>query len=281
MNKLDTYIRSALHPVCSGTEAAWLSRIICCEMLGQSPTDYYLGKDMDLSSAQKEKVDDVVRRLRSHEPIQYIQGTARFCGRDFSVSPDVLIPRPETEELVELILRENTVSSPSVLDVGTGSGCIAISLKLALPAAPVRAFDISAAALRVAATNADRLHADVAFEEHDIFSFDPTVGSARSLDLLVSNPPYVACREKQDMQPCVLDWEPATALFVPDDDPLLYYRRIAQVGRVMLKSGGRLYFEINRAYGSDVASLLTDMGYRDVLVRKDLSGNDRFVSATL
>ncbi len=280
MNKLDTYIRTALHPICSGTEAAWLSRIICCEMLGQSLTDYYLGKDMDLSSAQKEKVDDVVRRLRSHEPIQYIQGHALFCGRDYCVSPEVLIPRPETEELLELILSECSIAAPSVLDVGTGSGCIAISLKLALPKASVRAFDISAAALRVAATNAARLHAVVDFEEHDIFSFDPTADT-RTLDLLVSNPPYVTCREKSDMQPCVLDWEPTTALFVPDDDPLLFYRRIAQVGSVMLKSGGRLYFEINRAYGSEVASLLADMAYRDVLVRKDLSGNDRFVSATL
>lgn len=278
MNKLDAYIRNTLHPFCSGTEAAWLSRIICCEMLGQSQTDYYLGKDMDLSVVQKENVDDVLRRLCSHEPIQYIQGKALFCGREFCVSPEVLIPRPETEEMVELIVKENNIPSPSVLDVGTGSGCIAISLKLGIPAASVRAFDISAAALRIAESNAARLDADVSFEKQDIIAFDPA-DSCNSLDLLVSNPPYVTECEKKDMDRNVLDWEPATALFVPDDDPLLFYRKIAQVGSVMLKHGGRLYLEINRAYGHEVADLLGSAGYTDVEVRKDMSGNDRFVSA--
>lgn len=279
MNKLDAYIRNTLRPFCSGTEAAWLSRIICCEMLGQSQTDYYLGKDINLSDGQKENVEDVLRRLCSNEPVQYIQGKALFCGREFRVSQDVLIPRPETEELVEMILGENSIPSPAVLDVGTGSGCIAISLKLGIPAAAVRAFDVSAAALRIAESNAVRLSADVSFEEQDILSFDPA-GNSDSLDLLVSNPPYITEREKTDMERNVLDWEPATALFVPDEDPLLFYRKIAQVGSVMLKrGGGRLYLEINRAYGREVASLLGDMGYIDIKVRKDMSGNDRFVSA--
>ncbi len=278
MNRLDTYIRNTLKPLYSGTEAVWLSRIICCEMLGQSQTDYYLGKDMDLSVGQKEIVDDVLRRLCSHEPIQYIQGKVLFCGREFRVSPDVLIPRPETEELVEMVVGENRNPSPAVLDVGTGSGCIAISLKLGIPASSVRAFDVSAAALRIAESNAARLNVDVSFEEQDIFSFDPA-DCRDSLDLLVSNPPYVAEREKKDMERNVTDWEPATALFVPDDDPLLFYRRMAQVGSVMLKRGGKIYLEINRAYGREVALLLGSAGYAGVEVRKDMSGNDRFVSA--
>lgn len=201
-----------------------------------------------------------------------------FCGREFCISPEVLIPRPETEELVELIIKGNNIPSPSVLDVGTGSGCIAISLKLDIPTSSVRAFDISASALRIAGSNAARLNAEVSFEEQDILAFDPA-DSRDSLDLLVSNPPYVTEREKRDMERNVLDWEPATALFVPDNDPLLFYRKIAQVGSVMLKHGGKLYLEINRAYGHEVAHLLSSMGYVNVEVRKDMSGNDRFVSA--
>lgn len=278
MNKLDAHIRSALRSVYTGNEAAWLSRIVCCEMLGQSVTDYYLGKDIVLSAKQEEKVADVLRRLLGGEPIQYIQQKALFCGMELYVSPDVLIPRPETEELVEQILSENQLDAPGILDIGTGSGCIAIALKRGIPNAKVTAIDISPTALDVARRNASAMQADCRFEQQDIMAFDPSE-RACSVDIIVSNPPYVAEHEKAEMERNVLDWEPPVALFVPDGDPLRFYRRIGEVGQTLLRPYGRLYFEINRAYGRQTAALLRGQGYREVSVKKDISGNDRFVEA--
>ncbi len=276
MNKIVAYIRSRLQPYYTAEEVSALSRIVCCDLLGQAPTDYYLGKDIVLSSKKEQELEDILQRLSRFEPLQYIEGRTLFLGREFWVAPGVLIPRPETEELVELMLKEIPADA-RILDVGTGSGCIAISLAKALPDALVTAWDVSPEALSVARANARKLQADVRFVECDVLACQ--VDEVGLYDVIVSNPPYVTEAEKADMEPNVLQWEPSLALFVPDDDPLRFYRRIAVLGRDMLADGGRLYFEINRAYGREMVEMLRAMGYVGVRVKKDLSQNDRFVIA--
>ncbi|MBR6433671.1 MAG: peptide chain release factor N(5)-glutamine methyltransferase [Bacteroides sp.] len=271
------HIRAALQPYYSEQEAAALCRIICCEMLGQSTVDYYLGKDMLLSPNEEEELERILCRLRKFEPIQYIQGTARFLGRTFHVAPGVLIPRPETEELVEEMLKEISPDS-RILDIGTGSGCIAVTLSKELPEAQVTAWDISEDALRIACENNRLLKASVSFVMCDALTYRPT-GNDR-FDVIVSNPPYVTEAERQGMERNVTDWEPSSALFVPDADPLLFYRRIGELGRDMLaETGGKLYFEINRAFGEATAMMLCEQGYTNVRIRKDISGNNRYVIA--
>lgn len=276
MNKIVAYIRSRLQPYYTAEEVSALSRIVCCDLLGQAPTDYYLGKDIVLSSKKEQELEDILQRLSRFEPLQYIEGRTLFLGREFWVAPGVLIPRPETEELVELMLKEIPADA-RILDVGTGSGCIAISLAKELPDALVTAWDVSPEALSVARANARKLQADVRFVECDVLACQ--VDEVGLYDVIVSNPPYVTEAEKADMEPNVLQWEPLLALFVPDDDPLRFYRRIAVLGRDMLADGGRLYFEINRAYGREMVEMLRTMGYVGVRVEKDLSQNDRFVIA--
>lgn len=276
MNVTVSHIRSALQECYPPREAANLSRIVCCEMLGQSHIDYYLGKDMILSPKDEKELESILSRLCNFEPIQYVQGTARFLGRTFRVVPGVLIPRPETEELVERMLEEVAPAS-RILDIGTGSGCIAVTLSKELPEAEVTAWDISGEALAIAGDNNRLLQTSVQFVQRDVLTYQPT--EDEYFDVIVSNPPYVTETEKKDMEPNVLNWEPSGALFVPDSDPLRFYRRIGELGRSMLTVGGRLYFEINRAFGEAVASMLRKQGYTNVRIRKDISGNDRYVIA--
>ena len=268
MNVSVSHIRRALQESYSVQEAANLSRIVCCEMLGQTTIDYYLGKDIILSSKEMQKLNGILARLLNFEPIQYIQGTARFLERSYHVAPGVLIPRPETEELVEVMLRE-IPSDARILDIGTGSGCIAISLSKAFPNAKVTAWDVSEDALCIARRNNDDLQASVCFVKQDVLAWRGDGGQC--YDVIVSNPPYITESEKQEMERNVLDWEPFSALFVPNNDPLLFYRRIGD--------GGRLYFEINRAYGEATAMMLCGQGYTGIRILKDISGNDRFVIA--
>ena len=276
MNALDRHIRGVLQACYPAREAANLSRILCCEVLGQSRVDYYLGKDITLSPNEAKELDAILARLCKYEPIQYVQGTARFLGCDFRVAPGVLIPRPETEELVEAILEEIPADS-RLLDVGTGSGCIAVTLSKELPQAQVTAWDISADALALAELNNRLLQASVRFEQRDVLTCQPR--AEERYDVIVSNPPYVTEAERKEMEPNVLDWEPSLALFVPDSDPLRFYRRIGELGRDLLAEGGRLYFEINRAFGDATAGLLRSQGYANACIRKDIAGNDRFVIA--
>lgn len=276
MNISISHIRGALQECYSTQEAANLSRIICCEMLGQSTIDYYLGKDIILSSKDAQELDSILVRLCNFEPIQYVQGRAHFMGHSFYVASGVLIPRPETEELVDMILKE--VSSGShILDIGTGSGCIAVSLSRALPDSEITAWDISEKALDIARRNNETLQTSVHFLQRDVLTYLPD--EKECYDVIVSNPPYVTESEKQFMEPNVLDWEPFSALFVPDNDPLLFYRRIAELGKKMLIAGGKLYFEINRAFGEATAAMLSEQGYTNLRVLKDISGNDRIVIA--
>ena len=276
MNRITTYIRQSLQDIYPPEEVRALSMLICCDILGVDALDIYMGKDIILSVKEEQELESILARLHNFEPIQYILGEARFLGRTFRVTPGVLIPRPETEELVEMMLKELSPVS-RVLDVGTGSGCIAISLAKELPESQVTAWDVSGEALSIAAANSKALQASVRFEQRDVLTYEPCV--ADCYDVIVSNPPYVTEAEKQEMEHNVLDWEPSLALFVPDTDPLRFYRRIAVLGLEMLTSGGKLYFEINRAFGKDTVAMLCEAGYRTVRLQKDISHNDRFVIA--
>ena len=218
----------------------------------------------------------ILQRLEKYEPIQYIEGKKYFSGREFFVRQGVLIPRPETEELVELAAQACKPNA-KILDIGTGSGCIAISLAKKLPEAEVHAWDISEAALEVAKQNNEQLSASVHFEQHDILTYLAT--GEEAFDLIISNPPYITESEKAEMEANVLAWEPSIALFVPDNDPLLFYRRIGELALRMLTPNGKLFFEINRAYGDATKQLLCNQGYKNIHIQKDLSGNDRFVYA--
>lgn len=276
MNRFVTYIHQSLQEFYPPRELKSLTRIICCEFFGQDAIDFYLGKDIILSENEQAKLESILSRLKKNEPMQYIQGTAHFFGRLFRVAPGVLIPRPETEELVQLIVDE-CVETSRVLDIGTGSGCIAVTLSKEMPDVTVTAWDVSEEALVLARRNNDSLSAGVVFLCQDVFSDELPDGQ---FDVIVSNPPYITEQEKQTMEANVLDWEPGLALFVPDDDPLRFYRRIALLGQTLLNGQGRLYFEINRAYGEEIARLLCELGYRDIRILKDMSGNDRIVTAT-
>ncbi|WP_336616824.1 peptide chain release factor N(5)-glutamine methyltransferase [Bacteroides acidifaciens] len=276
MNRITAYIRQSLQEIYPPEEVKALSMLICCDMLGLDALDIYMGKDIILSECKQRELENIIFRLQKNEPIQYIRGFAEFDGRRFKVAPGVLIPRPETVELVELVARENT-DACRLLDIGTGSGCIAISLDKRLPDAKVEAWDISEEALAIAYTNNKELKAEVMFLQRDVLSDDWE--KTPSFDVIVSNPPYVTEAEKNGMDANVLDWEPELALFVPDDDPLRFYRRIADLGRELLLPEGRLYFEINQAYGRETAHMLEMNQYRDVRVIKDIFGKDRIVTA--
>lgn len=255
-------------------EAQAVGRMILETAFGLSWADALCGGLKALSAADAERLETVVSRIEQGEPVQYAIGLAPFCGRLFEVTPAVLIPRPETEGLVA------PLPSPlpsSILDIGTGSGCIAITLALMHPEARVDAIDISEEALAVARRNASRLGAEVVFHQMDILA--PLWEDKRGISLIVSNPPYICECEKADMAPHVLNHEPSQALFVPDDDPLLFYRAIAHFAQSALKPAGELYFEVNALYAEEVKKLLIAMGYRQVVVRKDAFGKPRFVKA--
>ncbi|EJW96377.1 protoporphyrinogen oxidase [gut metagenome] len=276
MSPIATYICNRLHQSYSRQEALALTRIVCCEMLGQRVVDFYVGKDIILSSKEEAELDSILSRLLKFEPVQYIQGEVRFFGRTFKVASGVLIPRPETEELVEVVL---TYLSPAahILDIGTGSGCIAVTLSKEVSRSEVTAWDISEQALTLAYENNLLLGGNVRFEQHDVLQYKPDEKAV--YDAIVSNPPYVLQKERMNMEHNVLDWEPELALFVPDDDPLLFYRHIAQLGLHLLKPTGRIFFEINRAFGQLIVEMLLEMGYSTAEVKKDISGNDRIVIA--
>ncbi len=229
-------------------------------------------EEEDLPEALKKDFE----KLKAGEPIQYILGKGPFYGREFLVNKHTLIPRNETEELVHLIIKENPRAGLKILDIGTGTGCIPISLDLEMKSPEVYGIDISEKALDVALKNGESLKSNVTFLKCDILNEMPNVPE---LDVLVSNPPYVPEAEKSEMHRNVLDFEPGLALFVPDQDPLLFYRVIGEKGKQLLKSGGKLYFEIHERFGSEVAELLTSLGYRAVKVVRDLNGKERIASA--
>lgn len=214
-------------------------------------------------------------RLKTGEPIQYILGHAPFYGREFKVSSATLIPRNETEELVHLIIKENPQPDLRILDIGTGTGCIPITLALEMKNPEVFAVDISEDVLNIAGANAKTLKAKVKFQKCDILC---EMVQQPNLDIIVSNPPYIPLKEKDQMHRNVLDFEPHLALFVSNNDPLIFYKKIAEKGKHLLKPHGKIYFEINERFGIDVVRLLSDLDYKGVSAIKDLNGRDRIVS---
>lgn len=219
-----------------------------------------------------------LRQLVNGTPYQHVVGFTVFYGRKFLTNKHALIPRPETEELVDWIVTENEVSAPMILDIGTGTGCIPISLKGEIPRAICRGVDVSEEALKVAKNNASKNEISVEFSELDILKDSL---SEKEFDIIVSNPPYIPNADKAKMHKNVLDYEPGIALFVDDNSPLVFYQAIAEKGRESLKKGGKLYFEIHESFGKEVCELLSSLGYSDVELRKDLQGKDRMVRGIL
>lgn len=273
------YLSSALTEIYPYEEAASIARLWLSEEIGWSTLLLYTGKDTDLSEKERKKTGLFLERLLRGEPVQYVMGRASFLDRWFLVAPGVLIPRPETGELVEEVLRDwFSRSAVSLLDIGTGSGCISIMLSLKMPDAYVEAWDISSEALKVAMENTQRLGAKVSLKEVDLFEKMATLEvQTGRYDVIVSNPPYVLDSEKAEMESHVLNWEPVTALFVPDSDPLLYYRSICRLAKRMLKPGGMLYFEINSRLGSRMQELMKEMGYQEIQLKKDMFGKERII----
>ncbi|MBR5727324.1 MAG: peptide chain release factor N(5)-glutamine methyltransferase [Muribaculaceae bacterium] len=256
-----------------------MTRLVMDEILHCSPVDLVLRADHEVPEFFPAKLEQIIARLERQEPIQHILGVAQFHGHRFTVTPDTLVPRPETEQLVDLVIDEcGDREDLRILDVGTGTGCIAISLARALRFAQVSAIDVSVAALAVAQENAQALKTRIKFVRADILSMP--LGAAASLDIVVSNPPYVCLSEQAQMERNVLDYEPHIALFVPDDDPLLYYRSIALHAANALTSGGKVYLEVNRRFADEVADLLQHHGFIDARVIRDTFNNARFVTAT-
>lgn len=278
MHPAYNYIKQAINGQYPDTEASAIAKAILTDVFQLSTTDLYASKDMNFSTNQAEKLEVIINRLRANEPLQYILGNCYFCGLDFHVEPGVLIPRPETAELVEWIIsdRKSSNSLIRILDIGTGSGCISISLAKNLPQSEVHAWDISEDAIRIASDNANRLDANVRFRQTDVLGQVPT---NTMMNVIVSNPPYITEAERTDMDANVTDWEPDTALFVPDNAQLLFYERIADIGKQILTPDGTLYFEINQRFGTETVDMLRKKGYRNVELRKDLSGNDRMIKA--
>lgn len=279
LKELSESIRLRLAPRYGRGEAGAMTKIIVEEMLHYSPVDAVLRKDNTISSFMCGKIEKVVDRLLAGEPIQYIFGKARFYGADIKVTPAVLIPRQETEELVDIIVKEQESRSDlRVLDLCTGSGCIAVTLARVLKFPMVEGVDISAEALAVASENAASAHVKVKWREADVLALP--LPKSPVYDVIVSNPPYVLDSEKAGMDSNVLDHEPHLALFVPDSDPLRFYKPLARYSAAGLKPGGRLYLEINPLCADDIVTLLGSLGFKNIDCLLDMSGRRRFVTAT-
>lgn len=261
-----------LEPLYGNGEARAVTDYVLDVCFGLSKADIMCGAVEEMTAEKTAELRKIFSRLTGGEPVQYVLGSAEFCGRWFNVRPGVLIPRPETEELCAWITADSKASaSPKVLDIGTGSGCIAITLQLDMPESKVTAWDISADALDVAHENAQQLGANVNFVEQDALNAKPE----GEWDVIVSNPPYICEKEKKDMAVNVLEHEPHTALFVPDADPLLFYRAITRLAMQTLSKGGRLYFEINPIYADDTCRMMQAEGMTAVELRSDMYGKQR------
>lgn len=269
-------LRSVLTPIYGRGETEAMIRLIFENLKGWGAVDLIINESRPLSDFILGRIEDILSRLQKHEPLQYILSLAYFYGMNFKVGPGVLIPRPETEELVDMIAAASKAPDLHVLDVGTGSGCIAIALSRNLRFADVDAIDFSGKALSYARENAEALKANVNFIHADIFSWTP---EENDYDIIVSNPPYIDEQEMESMDSNVLDYEPHEALFVPNDNPLLYYRRIAEVASEALRPGGHIYFEINPRHADSLKQLLEDFGFSDVEVTLDIHARKRFISA--
>ena len=245
------------------------------DKFGLTKVEVMTGKEIE--PVKLDYFNDIIQRINRHEPIQYVLGKAEFYGRGFAVDGSVLIPRPETELLIRAVLKEKKFS-PTILDIGTGSGCIAITLAVEIPSSEVYAIDISEEALTVAQQNAKNLKAKVNFSKFDILANEKL---EHWFDIIVSNPPYIAEREKKEMNSNVLDFEPPLALFVTDKDPLVFYKAIARRGKSLLKPGGKIFVEINERFGKELKQHFRNEGYGNVSIEKDINNKDRILMAEL
>ena len=264
-----------LTPLYETSEAKAIIRWVLDVRFGLSMADILCDKMNELSATDQKDLEDIIQRLEKGEPVQYVIGVTEFYGRQFHVEPGVLIPRPETEELCRWIFEESGDKS-CILDIGTGSGCIAITLAMEMPKAEVTAWDISDEALLIAQKNAKTLGAGVRFERQDILDSPPDA----CYDLIVSNPPYIQPKESDGMAKNVLDYEPHQALFTPDDQPVIFYQRIGDYAWLHLKQGGALYFELNPLTADEVSNYLHSLGFSEIEIRQDQFGKQRFLKAT-
>ena len=281
--KMKTYQQfwQSLTPLYDAGEAQAIVRTVLDVEYGMTLTDIICGKVNELSSDEERNLEEIITRLQNGEPVQYVLGEADFAGRTFHVEPGVLIPRPETAELCQWI--EEEVSSleaddpKQILDICTGSGCIAITLGLNIPNSEVTGWDISEDALRIAQGNVEMMKAgNVRIEHQDALALPK---AAEAADLIVSNPPYICEKEKADMEKNVLEHEPSIALFVPDEEPLKFYRAIAEYASSALKPEGALYFEINPIYEKETREMLEELGFKDIETKEDAFGKKRMMKA--
>lgn len=270
------YIRKELIKVYPDSEINGFIRLIFESVMGWNYTEQVLRQNEKLDIKKVELIKGIVERLKMHEPIQYILGETEFYGLKIKVSPGVLIPRPETEELVQWIVESYSKDSPRILDIGTGSGCIPVALKNQIGNAEVSAIDISEKALEVAKENAAINNVDINFSQVDILKWEEY--NWKPFDIIVSNPPYVRESEKKEMQSNVLIHEPDKALYVSNDDPLVFYRRIADFANKYLVENGKLFFEINEYLGDEMYSMLEAAGYELIELKKDIHLKDRMIS---
>jgi len=276
-----TQLMYQLFELYSDREAANIADLVIEHITGFKRIDRITNKQFPLNDQQQELFETYTKQLLQHTPVQYVLHEAWFAGVNLYVDENVLIPRPETEELVEWVVEESKkskVKSKKVLDIGTGSGCIPIALKKKLPAADMYALDVSEAALAVAEKNAETHNTPITFYQAD-FLDKSTWKKFSKFDIIVSNPPYIKQSEEKEMRGNVLLHEPHLALFVPDEDALLFYRSIAEFGLIHLTEAGELFFEINEALGKEVAELLEEHGYANIELRKDMQGKDRMIKA--
>ena len=271
------YISEKLSDTYDQRECKAIARYLVEEVSGMSYTDI-LVKDTNFSEEQRDKIDIIINRLIDGEPMQYVLRYSYFCNLKIGVKSGVLIPRPETEELCRLIIDREKTDNPKILDICTGSGCIALALKNGIPNALVYGVDISETALRIAKENSYNCNLEVNFFKYDVLNNTPSL--CGGYDIIVSNPPYICNFEKDKMEDIVLKNEPHLALFVEDETPLVFYDKIAKLGVKILNNGGRLFFEINPLFYKELQELLKNLNYSDIEVIEDINGRQRFVACT-
>lgn len=267
-----------IEPIYGNREASSIAGLILEKSLKKNPGKFWSGELVRLTGEEIAVVNTILKRLAKHEPIQYILGESYFYDRWFVVNPAVLIPRHETEELCRLIIEENPGKELRILDIGTGSGCIAAILALHMNSPVVYGWDIHKNGLAVAAGNAQKFGTVIKFEQQNIFQ-DRAIGE--KFNIIVSNPPYVTAEDKISMNKNILDFEPAEALFVPDDDPLKFYKRILSLKNELLLKDGKIYFEINESFGKEMEELMIYNGLAEVRIIRDIHGKDRFAFGRL
>lgn len=273
------YFSNQLQALFSEREVKTMFEALIKLRLKWSSADLLLHHDARLSESDLLFIRSAVKRLLLHEPFQYVIGNTEFYGLSINCAPGALIPRPETEELVDWILEELKGKESKILDIGTGSGCIALALKKSTSKSKVWGLDLSETALNIAKENAIALGIEVGFFLHDILSNQPLEFENKFFDVIVSNPPYIPMNEQITMQQNVLQFEPHEALFIPDHDPLLFYRVIATKSQILIKNEGTLYFEIHEDFAAQVEVLLADLGFINIELRKDLQGKSRMIKA--